>query len=520
MNLQSIPVLMMSAVSFYAFSYYLIMYFLRRNERENLTFSFCCLSVFIYDLTCAGLYNSANIYEGIFWQRGNFVSTSLVSVSILWFISDFTDARIGKRASALTLFFFSMIPVVMLTDNELVLTASHPSIKHITISSFLNFEYYEGKPGILCTLLLVVSIITFIYLIGILINYSRTNSRRKALKIIISFCIFFAGVFNDILVTSGLYNFIYVSEYVFMYIIAIMGYELQLNFVLLQNEVEKLNQNLEIKIAERTVELIEKQKKIEEEKNKMSEWRKEVDFELNIARGIQQQIIPESNPTDYISALFKPMAPLGGDFYDFIRFRENDTIGIFISDVSGHGIPAALITTMIKSIIAGSGGSKLNPAQMFLDLNDTLVKQSGDSFVTAFYGIYNKNDRTILYSCAGHNPPFLIYENSLSSLDNAKSLPLGVWTNNELESLNKTYTNYRETLPENSKLLLYTDGLTETREIGTEGYYFENKLPEILPGMTKLKNNDFIKVLYEELINFRGSESFEDDVCIICVDIT
>lgn len=510
---------MMSAVCLYVSCYYFIMYFLRRHEREYLTFAMTCLSVFIYDLTCAGLYNAGNIADGIFWQRGNFAGSSLVSVSILWFISDFTDARIGRRATALTLYFMAMIPVSLLMNNEYMLTTANPSIKYIEIDSLIKFIYYEGKPGILCTLLLLVTVISFLYLLLLLIQYNRRNTGRKTVKIIISFCVFFTGVANDIFVSSGLYSFIYVSEYVFMYIMIIMGYELQVNFVRLQKEVEALNKNLELKVMERTIELIEKQKRIEEEKNVMSEWRREMDIELNMARGIQQQIIPDDNPEDYISAMFKPMAPIGGDFYDFIRFRETDKIGIFISDVSGHGLPSALITTMIKSLISGAGGLKLNPAHLLLNLNETLVKQSGDNFVTAFYGIYNITDRSITYSCAGHNPPYMIHNNKIRGLDKARSLPLGVYTAQELKSFDKLYVNHTEKLPAESKLLLYTDGLTEARTLGEEFGFFEDKMSTILPELTDLSCRDFISSLYKELVSFRGSENFEDDVCIICIDI-
>ena len=261
MNLHSIPALMMSAVCLYVAFYYFIMYSLRRHERGYLTFALSCLSVFIYDITCAGLYNANNIEAGVFWQRGNFISTSLVSVSLVWFISDFTNSRIGKRATALTLYFLVMIPFFIFTDTGLLLTAANPSIKQIKIDSLINITYYEADPGIFCTVFLLVTIFTFIYMILILVRYNRINKDRRAIKIIVSFCIFFAGVFNDILVSSGVYNFIYISEYIFMYILMIMGYALYIKFVELQQEVENLNINLEHKIAERTIELIEKQYK-------------------------------------------------------------------------------------------------------------------------------------------------------------------------------------------------------------------------------------------------------------------
>lgn len=519
MNLQSIPAMMMSGVCLYVSFYYFIMYLLRKHERAYLFFSITCSLVFIYDITCAGLYNANDVEQGVFWQRGNYVSASLVSISLIWFISVFTMNRIGKKGAVLTLYYLVMIPVFVFMNNGLMLTAQKPSIKYIKIGSFLDVTYYESDPGILCSLFQMVTLITFIYLILILIRYNRMYKERKTIKIIISFSIFFAGVFNDILVSSGFYNFIYISEYIFMYILLIMGYALQINFVNLQEEVENLNINLELKVAERTIELMEKQKKIEEEKNVMSEWRRSMDLELNIARSIQQQIIPDNNPASFISAMFIPMEPVGGDFYDFIRFRESDIIGIFISDVSGHGIPAALITTMIKSLISGAGGAKLDPAQLFTNLNDTLVKQVNENFVTAFYGIYNMTDRTITYSCAGHNPPLLIHDNSITKLDEAKSLPLGVYTNSRLKESNKSYTNKTVTLPVKGKLLFYTDGLTETRGFGGGASFFEDVMGEILLNLVNLSCRDFVAELYQELVNFRGSESFGDDICIVCVNI-
>jgi len=519
MNLQSVPALMMSAVCLYVSFYYFIMYLLRKNEKEYLLFSISCFSVFIYDVTCAGLYNVNNIGQGILWQRGNFVSTSLISISLIWLIFCFTGTRIGKPAAALTLYYLLMIPLFMFMNNRLILTADRPSIKHIKTGIFPDVTYYESDPGILCTVFMLVTIITFISLIRILLRHKRIYKNRKFLKIIISFCILSPGIINDILVSSGFYNFLYISEYIFMYIILVMGYALQINFVNLQGEAENLNLNLELKVDERTDELIEKQKKIEEEKNVMSEWRSTMDHQLDMARRIQQQLIPEENPADFISAMFIPMEPLGGDFYDFIRFRENNLIGIFISDVSGHGLPAALITTMIKSLISGSGGAKLDPAQLFKNLNKTLVKQVDENFVTAFYGIYNTTDRTFTYSCAGHTPPFLVYNNIITKLDEARSIPLGIYPNERLEEFKKTYINKTETLPVNSKLILYTDGLTETRRADENISFFEDVIGDILLKIVNLTCRDFVAELYRELVNFRGSENFEDDICIICVKI-
>ncbi len=265
--------------------------------------------------------------------------------------------------------------------------------------------------------------------------------------------------------------------------------------------------------------ILENHKKIEEEKNILAEWRRIMNIELDMARTIQQQIIPEDNPSKDISALFKPMEPIGGDFYDFIKFREPGTVGIFISDVSGHGVPAALITTMIKSLISGAGSTKLNPAQLLESLNETLVNQTGKNHVTAFYGIYNKIERTIVYSCAGHNPPYIIYNNKITEMNKARSIPLGIINIDDLRLMNKAYSNHTEILPAGSKLLFYTDGLTEARKPDKGESFFEDVMGEIVLGLAELSSKEFIETLYRELVSFSGGEQFDDDVCIICVDV-
>jgi len=267
--------------------------------------------------------------------------------------------------------------------------------------------------------------------------------------------------------------------------------------------------------------IIEDQKKIEQEKNTLAIFHKNMTAELDMARSIQQQIIPRGKPAPYISALFKPMEPIGGDFYDFIKFREPDTIGIFLSDVSGHGVPAALITTMIKSIITEAGISKLDPAQMLTQLNTTLGRQMAGNYATAFYGIYSKAGKTITYSSAGHNPPYLIHRGALMSLDKAGSRPLGVITDYEIQhdGLTANYINHVQDLPAPSKIVFYTDGLTEAKNENRNPRMFIKLIDDIMLKLAHLPCDEFIAELYGELVRFRGNETFDDDVCIICLDV-
>ena len=165
--------------------------------------------------------------------------------------------------------------------------------------------------------------------------------------------------------------------------------------VILQNAY--LVENLEKIIDERNLELVT-------ERNELKVKNEAIEAQLDLARKIQMKLVPSSVPDKRIAFFYKPMEKVGGDFFDFIKLPSPDKIGLFISDVSGHGVPAALITSMLKGAILQRDDLLEDPASLLMNLNEFLISQSGGNFVTALYGIYNFSDRTFSYANAGHNP--------------------------------------------------------------------------------------------------------------------
>lgn len=273
------------------------------------------------------------------------------------------------------------------------------------------------------------------------------------------------------------------------------------------------SESLERTVHERTLEL-------EIERNNLKQRNEAMENDLKMAKLIHEQLMPVGTPAEFIFSLYKPMDLVGGDFYDFIRFRDNHKLGIFLSDVSGHGLAAAFITSMIKTIILQSGEKKLNPAELLKFINEILYDQIGGNFATAFYGIYDSETRSFTFSNAGHNPPYIITDGSIMHLQGHKTIPLAIMNNSYLESRNKEYNNTEVILPAGSKMLLYTDGFTECQPVNNSGISFEeNNMHEILSSYRHHPCDIFITTLYKKLIDFRGNDSFEDDVCLICLDV-
>jgi len=281
----------------------------------------------------------------------------------------------------------------------------------------------------------------------------------------------------------------------------------------LTGELERINTTLEQKVEARTREL-------EDERNVLREQSTVMDAELKMARSIQRGIIPVKAPFDNITFYYRPMKRVGGDFFDFIRMRE-DTIGILISDVSGHGVPAALITSMLKSFVLQSGEKKQDPGELMAYLNESLIDHTSANFITAFYAVYTPGDRKLVYCNAGHPLPYIISEHGVETISSInRNPPLAIFRKDELAEAGKPYRNSSITLNPGERLFMYTDGLIEARSGKyTKEFFGESELEVLLYENRNLPIDKFLPLINAKLIEFCQSEVLEDDICMVCIDI-
>jgi len=251
--------------------------------------------------------------------------------------------------------------------------------------------------------------------------------------------------------------------------------------------------------------LAKKQKAI---KNTVS--RMKTEFELS--KNIQKNIIPSCCPQIKglkTASLYKPLEEVSGDFFDYVQLDSSNKIGIFISDVTGHGVPSALITSMLKILIATSGSRKYNPTAMMEYINSHIYDKTGGYLVTAFYAVIDTHAMTLKYSRAAHSFPLLIRNGRISPLK-ADGYILGA---DEKPRFKEKIIK----LKRNDKVLFFTDGLTETMNMGSE--YFDNVMNAAITRHWKCEINDFVKNIYNELLNFKGTGRFEDDITILAVHL-
>jgi len=195
--------------------------------------------------------------------------------------------------------------------------------------------------------------------------------------------------------------------------------------------------------------------------DRLKEAYEAVDYEMKVVAEIQRSLLPAQMPTIptmALAAYYQTSSRAGGDYYDFFPLPDGKW-GILIADVSGHGTPAAVLMAVTHSLAHTYPGPATPPNQMLDYLNrklSALYTSQSDTFVTAFYGIYNPADRSLTYSSAGHNPPRLkrCDDGTLALLNGARGLPLGVFPD-------ERYAQQTHHLVPGDQLVLYTDGITE-----------------------------------------------------------
>jgi phosphoserine phosphatase RsbU/P len=237
--------------------------------------------------------------------------------------------------------------------------------------------------------------------------------------------------------------------------------------------------------------------------------------ELETARQIQLSILPSEIPKIEgldIAARYIPMTSVAGDFYDFIVVDEKH-IGILVADVSGHGMPAALIASMLKIALSSQTAHAADPAQVLWGLNQALCGKFQVHFVTAAYLYIDMQKGTLTYAGAGH-PPLLLSGGSegVRSVEE-NGLFLGKFSF-------ATYTSVELPLKAGDRVLLYTDGIPETAN--PEGIEFGAEcFKQFLETDRSDSADHFADRLLGELSRWsaRGIEDSDDDITIVAIHV-
>jgi sigma-B regulation protein RsbU (phosphoserine phosphatase) len=230
--------------------------------------------------------------------------------------------------------------------------------------------------------------------------------------------------------------------------------------------------------------------------------------ELDIARDIQQSILPRSFPDRPDLRIFGEMIAaqeIGGDFYDFF-FLDEDRIGILIGDVSGKGVPAALFMAMTRTVLRSAAPVNESPGECLRRVNELLIPDNRtEMFVTVFYGILDIPSGLLRYSNGGHNLPYMLRSDGrIEALPRTGGTVLGMLGGIE-------FGTHEATLGRGESLVLFTDGITEA--MNTSGELFgESGLETALAACSGCEPRELVRSIRDAVERHAGAAVQSDDL--------
>ena len=246
---------------------------------------------------------------------------------------------------------------------------------------------------------------------------------------------------------------------------------------------------------------------------KFAEEREKVAAELSLAARIQETNLPkrfESRSDFALSTFISPAKEVGGDFYDFFMI-DDDHIGLTIADVSGKGIPAALIMMKAKIVIEGVAKSLRSPAEILKQANKLICENNDSSmFVTVWFGLYEFSTGRLIASNAGHEYPMIRQDGGkFRLLKDRHGIALGVIDWSE-------YEDYELTLQKGDVLFLYTDGAPEaTRSDNT--MFTTDRMLETLNSLPDDNPATVVSGMESGINSFVGDAPQFDDLTMLCI---
>jgi serine phosphatase RsbU (regulator of sigma subunit) len=286
--------------------------------------------------------------------------------------------------------------------------------------------------------------------------------------------------------------------------------DLATNFNEMAETIKTFTENLELMVEQRTLQL-------QMANEELSHKNRQMMFELEMAQRVQEQLIPsvdtlpEREEIDF-GVSYMAMENVGGDLYDCLSLSEN-LYGLLIAAVSGHGVPAALISSMAKALFQSRAHRDKQPGEMLGELNRELLQLVGDldHYLTAYYGVLNIETGDFIFANGGHHPVLRlsVSKEEIEKLD-AKGFLLGMMEDVAFET-------EQVKLEVGDKLVFFTDGIVEAHDHHKEQYGYE-RFQQCLLKYKHLSSKELVGKIWEDIQDFCDGEPQSDDMTLFIVE--
>jgi sigma-B regulation protein RsbU (phosphoserine phosphatase) len=247
-----------------------------------------------------------------------------------------------------------------------------------------------------------------------------------------------------------------------------------------------------------------------EDKQRLEQEKNRLERELNLAREIQMNLVPSGSLRSgewEIHGRVVPARQVGGDAFDYFPLGEG-RMGIAIADVSGKGVPAALLMSNVQASLRAFCNGRMAIPEALQQVNRSVARNAtAGKFITLFYAELDAANRRILFVNAGHNPPYLRRASGEVEPLEAGGMPLGIFEDAQFE-LGET------AFQPGDSLLLYSDGIPEAFD-ANEDFFGDERLLEIWKREGHRGPAEFGELLLAEVLQFRGTASQSDDMTVV-----
>lgn len=243
--------------------------------------------------------------------------------------------------------------------------------------------------------------------------------------------------------------------------------------------------------------------------------KRKLEEELSIARRIQQSFLPRRKPElpgFDISGINVPSEQVGGDYYDFIPIIENQ-MGVAIADVSGKGIPAALIMASFRASLIAEIRNNYAIRSIMFKVNNLLFESTAwENYVTAVYGVLDMKNHIFTFSNGGHNAPILRHADGKMEYLTEGGVALGMFENSRYEERPVGLTPGEITV-------FYTDGVTEAKN-RSEEEFGTRRLKQVIDDSHQLSARRIRENIYDAVRRFTGDVPQADDITLMVIKVS
>lgn len=279
-----------------------------------------------------------------------------------------------------------------------------------------------------------------------------------------------------------------------------------------ENSLKKENERL-------LLELKKRERELERKNMELNSINRNIEEELEMASEIQKKLLPQGVPTIpgfEFAVKFLPSQDIGGDFYDFINM-SNGRVGVAFADISGHGIPAALLSSMFKVFLNTYAPDIIYPSEAMELINDIVCDNFTEGkFVSTFYMVIDANTKKIKYCKASQEPGLYLKNDGTIEELSTRGQVLGLFSTIDFPDMVQ-FEESELQMEVGEKIFLYTDGIVEAKNKKEEFYGME-RLFKVLKENKHLSINEILERAYGDLLDFMEGIPISDDLTLLGIE--